>query len=753
MHRKLLKGLLCCLIYVPFLSQNVGAEGVAGEFLKKDENKMSPHAEFEPSHNITDIAPAAKEDDEDVEFSADSLESNSKENTITASGNVEILYNGLTLNADKVVYYQEDDRIVASGNVKLTEQSGNVVYAENVELSEHMSRASMKKVSVEMIDGTKIFADSFRKRANDDKVIEHTMYTPCDFCNGIAPLWSINARKVKHDASSQNVNYNDAVLWVKKVPVLYTPYLSHPDPSVKRRSGFLAPTIGSTKYLGASLEVPYFLNISDNQSLTLKPIFSTDKNIVAAADYSTYFYSGKLDVSGSYLRDDADDRKDNRGNIFAKWRYELSDFWVASSNINYVSDDLYLKELSLQQKDDAWLVSNMKLEGFENRDYAAIEGYYYKLISYNLRVNDYNEYLYDNTKPYVLPLMSYENISNPSSIGSYFKNSFGFASIYREDDMSTQRMSMINSWVLPYTSRFGEKYKLTASVKSDVYYVNSYRSSYNYDYTGTATRVFPQIGLEWKYPFVRSGENFHQIIEPVVVAVFAPNSGNQEKKIPNEDSQDVDLYDTNILDLDRYPGYDRNDTGSRVSYGFNWSAYDNYWGRTSAFIAQSYRLNREESFTSRMGDTGRFTDYVGRVYASPNDYINLDYRFRLDRDNLAAKYSELGASIGTDIFKVYTSYIYLKNNRHYSEDVRERRELYNSISSALTRDWTISVYNRQDLTKGGGSLEHGGSLIYEDECLKFIIKASKSTTSDPDLDNGYSFGFTFYLKTLGGFGT
>ncbi len=251
-------------------------EKVAGEPLKKE--SASPFAEVNPSQNITQIVSGPKYDTDDIDFSADTMESDNKNGTVTASGNVEILYSTMKLNADKVIYNQKNDSISAVGNVRLSEEGGNVVYADNVELSDHMSRAFMEKIKVEMVDGTKVFAKSFRKRQNNDKVVEYAMYTPCDFCEGKHPLWQINARKVKHDAESQNINYNDAVLKVKNIPVLYTPFLSHPDPSVKRRSGFLSPTIGSNSYLGATLETPYFFDVSEHQNFTFNPILATGNN-------------------------------------------------------------------------------------------------------------------------------------------------------------------------------------------------------------------------------------------------------------------------------------------------------------------------------------------------------------------------------------------------------------------------------------------------------------------------------------------
>jgi LPS-assembly protein len=242
-------------------------------------------------------------------------------------------------------------------------------------------------------------------------------------------------------------------------------------------------------------------------------------------------------------------------------------------------------------------------------------------------------------------------------------------------------------------------------------------------------------------------------LEPVVVAVLAPENDNNVEKIPNADSADTEFDDANILSLDRYAGYDRNDDGSRVSYGLNWSSYGNILGRTSAFIAQSYQISEDSSFMRAIEEEDKFSDYVGRVYAKPSRYLDLNYRFSLDKNTYDLTYSELGARVGADILNVYTSYIYLQPNQNSYYASEERKELYFSVNSKLTKDWSASIYDRIDLTDGGGTLENGGSLTYEDECLRLSFVAKKYNYDDPTLDDGYEFGVTFFFKTLGGFGS
>ena len=268
--------------------------------------------------------------------------------------------------------------------------------------------------------------------------------------------------------------------------------------------------------------------------------------------------------------------------------------------------------------------------------------------------------------------------------------------------------------------------------------------------------------MEWRLPFVKATETSRQIIEPIIVAAAAPNGGNKADKIPNEDSLNAQLDDSNILDLDRYAGYDRNDTGSRVSYGLNWSAYGNILGRTSSFFGQTYYLKKDESFSQNLGDNSLFSDYVGRIFAAPNSYIDFNYRFRLDKDNFSVKYSEINTRIGSQMLSAYISFTSIKgrekkgsdNDLYFFDDYKERKELYTALNAKLSRDWSFVIYNRQNLSKENNvSLEHGGKLIYEDECFKLIFNTHKYNSTDPDYDDGYEFSATFLLKTLGGVGS
>lgn len=130
--------------------------------------------------------------------------------------------------------------------------------------------------------------------------------------------------------------------------------------------------------------------------------------------YRKMLYNGELNLSGSYMKDK--DTDENRYGIFANGRYEINDLWLGSFDINYASDSSYLKDLSLPGKTETWLTSHAALERFENRDYAAVEAYSYKLVSYSLKEYHASEFeKRDYSKPYILPLITYEHIGEANS--------------------------------------------------------------------------------------------------------------------------------------------------------------------------------------------------------------------------------------------------------------------------------------------------------------------------------------------------
>jgi len=227
----------------------------AGEFRKKE--TKTPHASFFVTNDITDIKTTENTYNdavEEIRFSAYEMTSDDEQGVITASGNVEIEYNNMRLKTDKLIYDQNSDLVTALGNVKMFTSDGAIIYSDKVSLADNMSIGEMYNIKMLMRDKSHVVAETFRKKDNQTKVMTNATYTACDLCEGKFPLWEVSARKVQHDERTKNVNYNNAVLKFKGVPAFYTPFLTHPDPTVKRRSGLL-PTSKPTLFFHRCFQI------------------------------------------------------------------------------------------------------------------------------------------------------------------------------------------------------------------------------------------------------------------------------------------------------------------------------------------------------------------------------------------------------------------------------------------------------------------------------------------------------------------
>ena len=267
------------------------------------------------------------------------------ENTqiITATGNVEIERDGRILLADEVTYNQDTDIATAQGNVTLVDDNGSVMFFEQAEMTGDLKQGFAREVQVLLADKSRMAARLIRRRDGNVNVLHRMIYTACDSnCDG-DPVWQIKARRVIHDQDDQMMTYKDAWVELLGVPVFYTPYLAHPDPSADRRSGLLAPAIGGGSNLGFSFALPYYWNIAPDRDATLTPLYTSSAGRGGIAEYRQLFGKGELRMFGSLVADDEDNSKDFRGHVQARVRRDIDERWRTGADLHLASDDTYLR--------------------------------------------------------------------------------------------------------------------------------------------------------------------------------------------------------------------------------------------------------------------------------------------------------------------------------------------------------------------------------------------------------------------------
>ena len=364
-------------------------------------------------------------------------------------------------------------------------------------------------------------------------------------------------------------------------------------------------------------------------------------------------------------------------------------------------------------------------------------------------------------------------MSEPNSFGAKLMLDENFLNIVREQGNNTTRATSALAWSLPFTSSLGDVMSLTPRVMVQGYNVNNYArlsqtpaasSSLNptLDQTlltptfvqpnsgsgvdATLGRVFPQVELSWRHPFVRRGEEESDIIEPIVAFFSAPR-GNNDVRIPNEDSLGFEFNDSSLFVANRFPGLDRVDGGTRVDYGVHAAIYTDTVYRSDFLLGQSYRFTGPEHFAVGSGLEKNLSDVVGRATLLPADELSLTYRFRLNGRSLASRRQEVVSTFGPSRIKFSVGYVNLRGDVGGAQ--LDREQATGGLRISLSEHWILSASSGQTLKGGGSLLSSFGSVTYTDDCLTFTTTAGYSRTSDADVLQGTSVTFSLILKNIG----
>jgi LPS-assembly protein len=684
-------------------------------------------------------------------FVADESRYDRELGVIVASGNVEISQGARTLIADSVTYNQKEDLITASGHITMLEPSGEVIFADYLEMSGDFKDGIAHNLSLLLEDETRLAATGARRTGGRLLEMSKGVFSPCKLCAEHPerpPLWQIKAVKIVHDQETRTIEYTDAVIEVAGVPVFYLPFFAHPDPTAEKHSGFLMPDFGTSSNLGFFLQTPYYIDIAPDKDATIEPIFTAEAGIVFAGKYRQRFTRGELQISGSAKDGDkAKSDKNVRGHLFGKARYDINDTWRAGMDVARASDDTYLRRFRFQLGDrltNESLTTRVFTEGFRGRTYASANAFLFQDLRADRETSQ---------APIIGPLLDYNFVGNPDGNGAYWSGDANLMVLSRTDGTDSRRISLKGGWNLPYTSPIGDVYALTATVQGDGYSADEVVNQANPSApkrSGFAGRLFPQIALDWRYPFARTEGQFTQLVEPVVSVVAAKNGGNPSL-IPNEDSQDFEFDDTNLFSPNRFTGIDRVEGGQRVNYGLKLGIFGGSGGNSTAFIGHSYRITKDDTFPQGSGVDENFSDIVGRVQIEAKNLWSLLYRYRLDKDNFAPLRSEIDTHIGPPALNLGLNYLFVDSSAG-TGGFQDRQEVNGQVASRINRYWSADVNARRDL-ESKRFIQYGGGVTYEDECTTARIEFRRSFTEDRDIEPTDSVILRIALKTLGGFET
>jgi LPS-assembly protein len=727
-----------------------------------------------------------------IVFQADEVQYDDQLALTVAKGHVEISQGGEVLLADTVTYNQRTDTITASGHVSLLEPTGEVNFADFMELRDSMNNVFAQNVRRLLADRSRLAANAGRRLNGNRFELRRSVYSPCDLCKddpSAPPAWQLRAREISDDKEKKLIEFRDAVIEVDGVPVLYTPYLSEPDPSVKRASGFLTPTIGNSNTNGFHVAVPYYWVLDTDKDLTLAPRFTTRAGELLATQYRQRFGNGMLDAIGSVNYSNVGSGNvtstgnELRGHVNASGVWDVDDTYRTGFQLQRVSDQTYLLRFGFGNPLLNAMISRAYLEGFEPRASTDINAYMFQPLLPGLG---------DSTQPIVLPVANRTWQSEPDKYGGVLKLNANLLDIVREVGTQTRRLSLGGQWGTTFRDGIGGQYKFTASLRGDGYSVSNLSPLSNPDLPSgffsvkgappaqriplsfVDARAFPQVGLVWSYPLAHRGEETTALIEPIT-GVFAGPSGGNNRRIPNEDSLGYEFRDSDLFRADRLAGYDLLDTGQRVDYGMKFGLYDKGGGAYHMLIGQSLRAETNPFLPPASGAAQRLSDVVGRIVLSPSSYLDLIYRFRLDKSTLTNRTQEVGFSVGPENLRVSVNYLLVPPQKQdevvtnpttgQSILFGKREQLALGVTSKLTRYWslagseTLNLTNSTNLVNGVATPQSNNTslyatlaAIYQDECMAFISSVTQSGIRSGDVTPGVSVMFSVVFKNLGEIG-
>jgi LPS-assembly protein len=728
-----------------------------------------------------------------IVFRADEVEYDEQLALTVARGHVEISQNGLVLLADTVSYNQRTDTVTASGNVSFLQPTGEILFADFMELRDSMNEGFAKNVRMLLADRSRLAANTARRTNGNRTELRRGVYSPCDLCKNdpsAPPAWQLKAREIDHDTELQLIEFRDMTMEIDGWPGFYSPYWSTPDPSVKRASGFLIPSIGGSNTLGANVTIPYYWVLGPDKDLTLTPRFMTQAGVLLTADYRERFGNGILDAIGSVNHSNvgsgtssSNEGEQWRGQINEHSVFDLDDTYRTGLDVQRVSDQTFLTRFGFGNPLLNAMTSRGYLEGFEERASTDIDTYAFQPLLPGIG---------DSTQPIVLPVANRNWQSQPDALGGRWNLNANLLDIIREVGTQTRRLSLGSEWDRTFRDGIGGQYNFSASVRGDGYWINNLSPVSNPDLPSaffsvnkqpavapTATnfvngRAFPQVGLVWSYPIIHRGEEVTELIEPIAGGFAAPSSGNR-RNIPDEDSLSFEYNDSDLFRRDRLAGYDILDTGQRVDYGTKLGLYDKDGGSYRLLIGQSYRAQPNLFLPLGSGAENRLSDVVGRVVLSPVSYLDLIYRFRFDTSPFADRVQQVGMNAGPPSLRVSGSFIYLPpqlqsqvvTNPATGQNVLygKREQLTFNLTAKLTHYWslqaaqTINLTNSTTFVNGvatpsasGASLYASLSAIYQDECMAFIGSVTQSGIRNGDVIPGVSVLFSVVFKNLGEIG-
>ena len=643
---------------------------------------------------------------------------------LVASGAVTVWYEDRKVTASSITYASQNDKLIIRGPIRIIDNQSTMILGDQAELSEDLKVGIIK--SAKIILGYQVQIAAAKVLQKDARYSEafNIAATSCHVCINKTPLWQIRARKIVQDKFEKQIYFEHAQLRVLDIPVFYLPFMRLPDPSLKRATGLLAPKLKTSSVLNTGIKIPYFIRLNKHKDFTITPFYSPKTKTIEYR-YRQAYTSGFMLIEGALTRDALIPNK-NRGYILSDTSLILQNGYNLGIQLQAVSDPSYLFEYDFAQLDRL----NTKLELSRSMRYQNSE---VKLSNYHsLRENENNA-----TQPTLVAEGAIESRLNPDMIKGEIGLEANFLKSYRYSDLNndgpdsdtlvdgydTTRLSLLSNWdhgweiangiILHFENEFG----------LSQYYVQQHA-----DIGPKATRMFGvgAVGLRWPWYRINSNGGIG-IVEPQIQLVRSVSSNSA---VPNDDSTQVEFDEGNLFRLNRAPGLDLIENGSRLNVGLAGSQFMDSGSNLSWKIGRVLRSEALSTFPSGSGLSNSISDWLLATNFQQKNGIELINRALIASDGVVTK-SETSLKVNRNQHQIRATHVEL---------TKESNILQNQSLSSVALEWSYNLNSNWrsdskfqfDSNIGRLSkLELG--LRYENECVNVDLSSSRSFSTSSTL--------------------
>ena len=679
--------------------------------------------------------------EQDISFEADSVTVNQDDGSMLAVGNVEMQQAGMTLTADEVRYNRDEDRAVASGDVTFIDADGGVHRSDVMTLDTEFTHIVADTLRSRYPDGSFFIADSGDIRTDSVSVYDSSRFSPCDcdFENGETPIWDLRATSTRHNVETRTIIHRNVRMHIMNLPIGYLPYLAHPDWTVRRRSGFLAPSFIINTDLGLTASIPYFMVIDETSDAEITPYRFQHRGNAVRTRYRRFW--DRSEFGATLYTANVETYKKNRENVAAidaAYGARIGQGWDVDMRLRRASQDTFMRRYKFNGS------TSLKSEIVAQKQ---TQDRYYQVEMWDIQ--GLNAADTGDTEPSVLPHVFYEKIRPGMRPSQRIKTEISAMQVDNDEEHDMSRWTG-NVELSDEIEAGGITTELKAGVIGTYYSIQKKPAAATTK-TDDLGRVTPMASVEWRSPISVSTASRSGVLEPRLQLAYV---GGEDKtdEIPNRDSADYRVDEANLFLLNRYQGYDYLRPGTRADVGVSAISNDAFLGEVSGFIGASYRLSGKPSRGLAVNDDDNLSDIVASLSVNPDIPVQVDWSGRMASDDL--KLNESRTSLSGTIGSLSLGIEHLQLAKPYFQSAAsDLEELKLSATYNLPGGWAAKGSQVWDLSNGKtrrdsstASLTWTGGI---QDCLTFNLDYDRDLESDRDISASDQFLLTINFKYLG----